>query len=406
MQAKYLLVLLGTFLLGQCANNMSPSRQTLRELSKAETQILQADNMVGLELMRTLNTGMRDSNVVISPLSISMALGMTLNGARGTTQEAMRSALKLQGMSEAEINAAYRGMMDLLAGLDPNVKFQVANSIWYRSGFQARPAFLDLNRQFFDAEVSDLDFSSPGAAKRINGWVDSKTEGRISSIVPEQIAGDLMMYLINAIYFKAAWSTKFDPAKTREADFFRPDGSVVRCSMMNRNGEVSYFHSASYSAVDLPYGDGDFSMTVLLPAESSSADALLESLSPEDWNGLPSKFTKQEVPVSLPKFTIRYGRELNDALKALGMGIAFSSSADLSGIAGVPGELYISEVQHKTFIEVNEEGTEAAAATSVGITRMSLGPSMIANRPFIFAIREKNSGAVLFIGKIADPTQG
>lgn len=405
MQAKYLPALLGALLMAGCSNEVTSPRQPPRDLSKSETQVVAADNDFGLRLMNALNAGKRDENVVVSPLSVSMALGMTLNGARAGTLEAMGSALGLQGMTETQINEAYRGVIDLLRGLDPKVTFGVANSIWYRNGFQAHDEFLDLNRRFFDADATSINFSDPGAAGLINEWVEEKTGGKIEAIVPDPIPSSLVMYLINAIYFKAAWSTRFDPAKTREADFRRPDGSSVRAQMMTRNGKVNYFSNDRYSAVELPYGDGGFSMTVLLPAEGGSADALLAGMDAGEWKDLPSRFTEQEVPLSLPKFTVEYGEMLNDALKELGMGVAFSGAADLSGIAGEPGELYISEVRHKTFIEVNEEGTEAAAATSVGISRTSLGPSMYVNRPFIFAIRERHSGAVLFIGKIADPTK-
>lgn len=405
MQAKSLSALLGALLMAGCSSEVTSPRQPPRDLSKSETQVVAADNSFGLQLMNALNAGKRDGNVVVSPLSVSMALGMTLNGARAGTLEAMRSSLGLQGMTETQINEAYRGVIDLLQGLDPKVSFGVANSIWYRSGFQARAEFLDLNRRFFDADATAIDFSDPGAAGTINGWVEEKTKGRIKTIVPDPIPSALVMYLINAIHFKGAWSTRFDPAKTREADFRRPDGSTVRAQMMNRNGKVSYLSNERYSAIDLPYGDGGFSMTVLLPAEGRSADELLAGMDAGEWADLPSRFTEQEVPVSLPKFTVEYGEMLNNVLKGLGMSVAFSGAADLSGIAGEPGELYISEVRHKTFIEVNEEGTEAAAATSVGISRTSLGPSMNVNRPFIFAIREHHSGAVLFIGKIADPTK-
>lgn len=405
MQAKSLSALFGALLLAHCSNEVTSPRQPPRDLSKAEAQVVAADNAFGLELMKSLNAGKRDQNVVVSPLSVSMALGMTLNGARGSTLDAMRSTLGFQGLSESQINDAYRGVIDMLRGLDPGVKFQIANSIWYRSGFQARQEFLDLNNRFFDARATGIDFSDPAAAGTINGWVDENTNGRIKSIVPDPVPADLVMYLINAIYFKGAWSTKFDPAKTRDGDFRRPDGSTVRVPMMNMHGAIRYAASERYSAVELPYGDRGFSMTVLLPAEGGSADDLLASLSADEWKELPSRFREEEIPLSLPKFTVEYGEMLNDVLKAMGMSVAFSGGADLSGIAGEPGDLYISDVRHKTYIEVNEEGTEAAAATSVGISRTSLGPSMIVNRPFIFAIRESHSGAVLFIGKVADPTK-
>lgn len=378
-----------------------------KEITTAENRIIASDNDFGFTMMRQLNSDAQNDNVVISPMSVSMALGMTLNGARGATESAMRSTLGFSGLTSPEINDAYRSMIDRLAALDPNVKFQTANSIWSRAGFLVRPEFQEINRKYFDADARELNFSDPSAGPTINGWVKTKTNGRIESIVPAIIPNDVVMYLINAIYFKGAWKETFDTKYTRDAMFTLRDGATVPVQMMHRTGQMRYQQNERFSAVDLPYGNGSFSMTLLLPAAGGNADDLLNGLSSQQWNSMYGGFTKRQIALGLPKFKIEYGNTLNDALRAMGMGITFSSAADLSGIAGQPGALYISNVRHKTFIEVNEEGTEAAAATSVEITRTSVEqiPMMLLDRPFIFAIRESQTGRIIFLGKIADPTK-
>jgi serpin B len=388
-----------------CSNNATSPSAPPRALTKGETQLVEADNTFGFELLKRLNAGMADSNVFISPVSVSMALGMTLDGARGDTRSAMVGTLGFGAMSQSEINESYRSLIDLLRGLDPKVKFAIANSIWYRAGEQVRGEFIADNRSYFDAEVSPLDFAAPSAASTINGWVKRSTNGRIEKIVPDPIPSDIVMYLINAIYFKGAWSTEFDPKNTRDDSFTLANGGSAPCSMMNRTGEIRYMENERFQAVDLPYGDAGYSMTVLLPKRGIGADALVADLTGGQWADWVSRFQETELILSMPKFKVEYGRQLNDALKAMGMAVAFDAGgADLSGIGGEPGDLYISEVEHRSFIEVNEEGTEASAATSVGVGRTSAGPGMRVDRPFLFAIRENHTGAILFIGKIARPT--
>lgn len=414
MKTQYLAALAGMLCMAGCTRDFLTPPYTRpvtgnppKEITAGESRIISSDNDFGFTMLRQLNSDAQNDNVVISPMSVSMALGMTLNGARGTTESDMRSTLGFSGLTSPEINEAYRSMIDRLTTLDPSVKFQVANSIWNRTGFTVRPEFQEINRKYFDAQTSEVDFSDPSAGPTINSWVKTKTNGRIESIVPMTIPNDVVMYLINAIYFKGAWKETFDTKQTRDGMFTRRDGGTVPVKMMYRTSPMRYQQNERFSAVDLPYGNGSFSMTILLPAVGSNADDLLNGLGSQQWNSMYGGFTKQKIALGLPKFKIEYGSNLNDALKTMGMSIAFSSAADLSGIAGVPGDLYISNVRHKTFIEVNEEGTEAAAATSVEIGRTSVEPlpTMILNRPFIFAIRESQSGRIIFLGKIADPTK-
>lgn len=394
-----------------CSDNpVDPGRSELpRNLTAQEQAIIESDNLFGLKLLSAINAVEGDTNLFISPLSVSMALGMTLNGAAGETYNAMKETLELAGLSEEEINQSYRSLIDLLVDLDPKVVFQIANSIWYRDTFPIAQPFIDVNRQYFDAVVSGLDFNDPGAAGIINQWVYDNTNGRIEEIVDSPINPLTVMFLINAIYFKGDWTYKFDVADTRDDAFTLPDGSTKQVPMMN-HGEATfpYFENEVFQAVDLAYGDSLFSMTIVLPKPDQDLNTIIAELDKETWDSWVNQLIPRDLQLlQMPKFEIEYEIKLNDVLTALGMGIAFApGQADFSRMwEGSLGSLFISEVKHKTYVKVDEEGTEAAAVTSVEMRYTSVpdNPTMRINRPFLFAIRERFSGTILFIGKIADP---
>ena len=375
-----------------------------RALSRTESAIVNADNSFGLGMLRTLAADKEGENIFISPLSISMALGMTLNGARGETADSMRATLALHGLSQDEINNAYRTLIDLLRGLDPRVTFEIANSIWQRKDFAVEPSFLDLNRRYFDAEVAAIDFESADAVNTINRWVNTATHGRIPTII-DRIPPEMVMYLINALYFKGSWATKFSPDSTRRTDFTREDGTKAAVDLMARSGTFRHMRNQQFQAVDLPYGFDRYTMTVLLPEPGVDVDDVVASLTAERWSQITTALHDAEGEVFLPKLTFTWEEQLNDWLKRMGMSIAFDAQrADFTGI-NANGGLYISEVRHKTMVEINEEGTEAAAVTSVGVGTVSLPQrfTMRMDRPFIFAIRERTSGTIMFIGKVAEP---
>ncbi len=404
-----LLCLLST---GCSEKAVNPPDNPPRKLTAVEESIVESDNKFGLKLFREIVKGDEDSNVFISPLSVSIALGMTYNGANGATEEAMRTTLELAGLTEQEINESYQSLIDLLTQLDPKVIFEIANSIWCREGFPVKEEFINLNRTYFDAEVASLDFCKPDASKTINSWVDEKTHGKITKIVPDEIDAETVMFLINAIYFKGTWTYEFDEEDTREDWFTLPDSSRVRCQMMTQENEFSYFENDLFQAIDLPYGDEKFSMTVFLPKPDVGVDSLVSKFNQDNWYIWLGSFAMDTGNLYLPKFTLEYKITLNDVLTALGMGIAFDKlQADFGGIADLTellGNLYISKVLHKTYIKVDEEGTEAAAVTSVevGVTAFPPRPSgfvMRVDRPFVFAIRENHSQTILFMGKIVEP---
>ena len=373
-----------------------------RTLTAAEVEVIGASNEFAFGLLEQANHA--HANLFLSPLSASMALGMTMNGAAGETWNQMRDVLGFGGLAEEEINAAYASLLELLVGLDPSVETALGNSVWTREGFPVHADFLAAVRETFDAEVAELDFASPAASGRINEWVKAATNDRIENIVPAVIPGDVVMYLINAIYFKAPWTFRFDPSDTRTEPFHLGDGTTRTVPLMTMRRDLPYRENERFQAVDLPYGGSAFAMTVLLPRPDVSVDDLAASLDATQWQELADGFRETDIEVFLPRFRMSYERTLNDDLAALGMVDAFDQRADLSRLSPVGG-LRISSVKQKSWVEVNEEGTEAAAATVVSVVESAV-PVVRADRPFLFFIRERLSGTILFVGKVASPPTG
>ncbi len=371
-----------------------------RALSSTETSLISNTNEFGFRLLKEVNKTEPDKNLFISPLSVSMALGMTYNGTDGDTKTEMHSVLGYGNMNDTEINDSYKSLIDLLTGLDHGVDFSIANSIWHRNTFQAEQSFLNTCRDYFYAEVAGLDFSSPQAVSTINNWVANSTSGKIEKII-EQIPGNVIMYLINAIYFKGSWSIQFDKNNTYDGIFNLLEGTPKNITMMKERNDFFIFQSHSYSAIDLDYGGKAFSMSIFLPTDNQDINAMINNFSSTFISEFDDNRLKQEIYVHLPKFKLEYENKLNNELIDMGMPSAFGPGADFSRIQS-PSNLKIDEVKHKTFVEVNEEGTTAAAVTSVSMTD-SAPMGFYLDRPFLFIIREKLSGTVLFIGKIVDP---
>ena len=380
---------------------------TLKEgISAIERSVVDAENTFGFELFREISDRSGEENVFISPLSVAMALGMTYNGAGGTTAAAMKGTLELGEIDRDDFNKAYGELMGSVGTGDPEVRFEIANSIWYREGLRFKGEFLGVNERFFNAEVRELDFGAANAANVINKWVSDGTNSKIREIVSAPIPREMVMMLINAIYFKGTWTYEFDERRTKDDFFTLLDGSKKKCEMMVRDSEFDYLEGDEFQAIELPYGDGRFRATVLLPREGVSVDSLISGLNEASWRQLAAGLRSREVIVELPKFTLEYELSMNAVLNALGMGVAFDpNKADFSRMYDGPEPLSISEVRHKTFVQVDEEGTEAAAVTSVGIVATSIArkPRMRVDRPFVFAIRDSHSEALLFIGKIVEP---
>lgn len=372
------------------------------ELNKKSLEIIEADQQFAFELFQQVCSVSTTENIMISPLSVSYALGMTYNGADSTTLDAFVDVLHFEGLTEQEVNESYKDLMGQLVTLDDRIKLTIANSIWHVDWADVLEDFVQTNQDYFDAVVSPLDFSDPASVDEINEWIEEKTNGKIREML-DFIPVDAYMYLINAIYFKATWKYEFDPGDTYSGTFYKEDDSQVTVEYMTMETELNYAVTDHFSAVELPYGDGEFSMVAMLPPEDQSVGDLAADLDNEIWEEWYTHASPQDVTVNLPKFKYEFKDSLNDPLKNLGLGVAFSDEADFSRITEQV-ELFISRVIHQTFIDVNEEGTEAAAATIVETRwESAIGNFFMADRPFLYVIKENSTGAILFMGVVGEP---
>ncbi len=371
-------------------------------------QLVAAHLDFGFRLYRALGTATPPSqNLFISPLSVALALSMACNGAQGATRTAIAYTLGVGALPVGDLNATSSTLLAHLRTLDAAVTLSVADALWLRQGYTALPAFGQALRRFYDADATTLDFGDPSAPDVINAWVNRQTHGLIPSIVT-RIPPHMLLYLINTLYFKAPWAEPFQPAATRPGPFTRPDGSVRTLPMMTHTGAYRYTKGLAYEAISLPYAAGKVAMYIILPAAPSGLSSVPGSLDAAGWAALLPSLTMEMGTLVLPRFAVTYDVRLNAALSALGMGVAFDPQrADLSAMVRPRGErAYISAVQHRTVLRVAEQGTLAAAATSIGVGTTALPVSrftMTVNRPFFCAIRDETTGSLLFMGAIADP---
>ena len=361
-----------------------------------------ADSEFAFNIFRELNSEDSGNSIFISPLSISAALTMTYNGAETTTKEVMSSTLCYNDIERKTVNLSYMNLLNYLENVDRKIELNIANSIWIREGEQIKEAFLSDNMNNFNARIEALDFSDKGAADRINKWISDATKKKIDKMIEPPIDPNTVMFLINAIYFKGEWSDRFDPENTFDGVFHTLDGGEQNVRMMHRNGDIEYTKGSDYKAVRLPYGNGNTSMYCILPDEGKNINSFIAGMSQDKWNEILDNITEtDDVNLQIPKFKLEYGiKSLKDSLSSLGMEEAFEDRADFSGIRE---GLYIDEVLHKAVIEVNEEGSEAAAATVVVLEESAavIEPvTFIADRPFMFVIADDNTGTILFMGKL------
>lgn len=388
-----------------CSSNMAPVPLPPDiVLSPKSVQLVNSANTFTFNLFKKI-PDTEGHNVMISPLSISLALSMTLNGAEGTTRSDMTGALGFHGLSVDDINGIYSGLIASLKQADPDVRLNIANSIRIRKGFPVLEPFIAANRKYYDAQVENSDFNQ-AALDEINNWVSEKTYGKIPVIL-DQISADEIMFLINAIYFNGKWQVRFDASQTETKPFNLSSGLPVNVPLMKIKEKFGYAEKAGYRALKMPYGRGKFSMIVLLPDAGKSTDQIVSQLSPSSWQSLKGDLNSPvKVDVRMPRFKFTWEHNLNDILSSMGMSVAFSESQANFSKINIDNQLFITKVIHKTFIEVNEEGTEAAAATSVGIGVTSVGPGepeFHVTRPFLFFITEHDTDAILFAGKVENP---
>lgn len=371
-----------------------------------DARLVESQTAFGLALFEALQEESPTGNVLISPASVAIALSMVYNGAAGDTQAEMAEVLRIQGIDLADLNQGNQVLQRYLTNADPAVELAIANSLWVNQELPVRPEFIESMTDLYGAEVAGLDFTDPNAKNIINGWVSDMTRDRIPTIV-DNIDPDQLMFLINAIYFKGDWATAFDESLTTDRPFSLADGTEIQHPAMRQQGDFLYLETDQLQAISLPYGDGTLSFEVILPAEGLSLESLYETLTPTQWQDWMNQSRSRPGTLQLPRFQFTYEADLIPALKALGLETAFTDAADFSGLTTI--EAAINQVRHKTFIDVTEEGTEAAAVTSIGVvaTSMPAEPEqpfvMEVDRPFLVAIRDRPTGTLLFLGSVVDP---
>lgn len=346
-------------------------------------------------------------NLFLSPYSISVALAMTYRGAKGNTETEMANVLHFNNIQDVHKSfATIRKSLDS-AGKGKNCLL-TANSLWPQKGYPFLPAYTSFLKKWYGVSISYLDYKRNIAVARrtINTWVSGKTQGKIIDLLPEgALDNATRLVLINAIYFKGVWATQFDKAKTGDGDFFPLAGDSVRVPLMRMTSKFNYAQLEGMKFLELPYTGERLSLVVLLPDERAGLPSLESALTPATIKQGLDSLCKQKVEVAMPRFKIEKGFMLNETLRSMGMASAFSADADFSGMDGTKN-LFITAAVHKAFVEVNEEGTEAAAATGVAVGRMSVAPktpAFIADHPFLFIIRDRVTGTILFIGRVVNP---
>jgi serpin B len=360
-----------------------------------------------LKLFTELAKQEPNKNIFISPISVAFAMAMAYNGANGETRSAMAHALQFGDLDLETINDANAALTTTIEQIDPAITIAIANSLWARQGVEFAPEFLQHNQQFYRAEIATLDFRAPDTIRRINTWVDEQTRGKISKII-DQLDPLAVLVLLNAIYFKGNWSTAFDRKLTQDHPFTLPSKQQKQVPMMQRTDDWRFFWDGRLGAIRIPYGAGRVSMDVFLPEEQGGLERFYNELHEANWISWTRQFRRSKGTLLLPRFKIEYERRLNDALATLGMGVAFDrQNADFSAMTRVE-QVSISQVKHKAFVEVHEEGTEAAAVTSVefralGMTVRDKTFRMVVDRPFFFVIRDQQTDTILFMGAVTEP---
>jgi serpin B len=376
---------------------------------KLDERMVESNNKFGFNLFDRLasQTTNQSKNIFVSPSSIAIALSMTANGASGETQKAIAQVLELDNIKIDDLNNFNRAIQDLLANGDQNVELSIANSLWVRQEIALNQSFLNQVKEFYGAEVTNLNFDDPNAANKINDWVKKSTKSKITKII-DRINPDSLLFLINAVYFKGAWEAPFEKSLTKSQPFTLADGSIIQHPAMSRSGEYRYYDAPTFQMISLPYGSGRFSMEIFLPKSPSNLTQFQTQFNLKNWQEWSTKLRPSDGLIQLPRFQMEYEVSLKDTLQNMGMEIAFAPDrADFQNLSTM--KTFIGDVKHKTFVDVNEEGTEAAAVTSVEIKTTSASPSeeppfrMIVDRPFFLTISDRQTGTIIFMGAIKNP---
>jgi len=387
-------------------NDELPTEPVPINLTQNQVALIESGNSFAFDIfMKVLKSAGENENIMISPLSISYALSMTLNGADGATRDSMLKALRMNGITPDEINNSYKNLTEALLSVDKRVLMTIANSVWIEKNFTVKKSFTDILTDFYDAESKSFDINDASAPDKINVWIEDKTNGLIKEMV-DKLDENTVMLLINAIYFKGKWKSQFDKSKTEELPFYKQGGMQTNVPMMKQKTDFSVFEGNDFVMAEFPYGQGNFVMDVILPNDQSSFNSTLAMVTDANYENWISQMTKRETDLSFPRFKYGFKKKLKEVLTDMGMGIAFTDDADFSNITDLY-DLLINEVTHQSFIETNEEGTEAAAATvvEIGLTSMPPAPLVLKlDHPFIYIIRESTTNTIIFMGKVADPS--
>ena len=375
-------------------------------LSQDQIALIESGNSFAFDIfMKVLGSAGENENVMISPLSISYALSMTLNGADGATRDAMLEALRVNGITPDEINDSYKNLTEALLSVDKRVLISIANSVWVENNFTVKKSFTDILTNYYDAESRSFDINDASAPDKINIWIEDKTNGLIKEMI-DKLEDNTVMLLINAIYFKGKWKSQFDKSKTAEMPFYKSGGNQVDVPMMKQKSDFRVYEGNGFVVAEFPYGQGNFVMDVIIPDDQAGFNSTLAMVSDENYSSWINQMRERETDLSFPRFKYGFKKKLKDILSDMGMGIAFSDDADFSNITDLY-DLLINDVAHQSFIETNEEGTEAAAATVVEIGLTSAPPAPLVLRldhPFIYIIREITTNSIIFMGRVADPS--
>lgn len=367
-------------------------------------QLAESYNEFGLRLLTQTRQAAPEKNVFLSPVGLAFALSMAADGAKGETLRQMRATLRLENATD--LNEANLMLFQHLTGLNPKIKLEIANSLWTAHNAKIKETFLDSSLKFYEAAAQSVDFKDPATVNRINAWCGEHTHGKIPKMVqaPLDPNGLLRLVLLDAIYFKGDWFKPFEKKLTRDLPFTLAGGGTIQHPRMSRTGKFEYFENENFQEVRLPYAGNAISMYVFLPKKG--LDDFLQNLTMENWRHWVHWPDSRQGTLELPRFKLENEYDFKKALMALGMTAAFSAHADFSGISSEP--LHIGWVKQKTYVDVNEEGTEAAAVTGIGIVAMALRHEeppfrMVVDRPFFLAICDDESGTILFLGAINDP---
>ena len=368
-----------------------------------QVSLISSENLFAFDLFKKiLENSTATENVIISPLSISSALSMTLNGASGATRDDMLAALRLNGLTPDIINNSYKDLTRALLNIDKRVLISIANSVWIENNFVVKKPFTDILTEFYNAESKSFNITDPLVPDQVNSWIESKTNGLIKKML-DKLDSNTVMLLINAIYFKGLWNSQFDKNNTVQGSFYKPGGVTAEVLMMNQTSSYKIYSGNGFTLAEFPYGQGNFVMDVIVPDDKNGISNFLPLFTTESFNTWIDQLSERSTILSFPRFKYTYKKELKDILSDMGMSIAFSDFADLSNISDIG--LKLSFVKHQAFIETSEEGTEAAAATIVGVvtTVMPVPFTLNVDHPFLYVIRETTTNSILFMGRVADP---